>query len=194
MALAEVGTASSPSPATPTTPSSQTIQTHSDRLVSWYSGQSPERSYQGIGLPRRSAAPAVTAPSKQGNDSAREAGHTSVVRPLGMCWNCNKPGHYADTCPEPKKPRESTPTRTFDKSRTQYPGGSRTANVATHATSAAEKRVEFSTGGAIYWPALMAVRKADTRWIRRDQEYLIKNNFLMEDVVASVPGPNILLS
>ena len=54
--------------------------------------------------------------------------------------------------------------------------------------------MEFSPGGASYWPALMAVRKASTRWIRRDWEYMIRNNFQMEDVPASVLGPSILLS
>ncbi len=55
--------------------------------------------------------------------------------------------------------------------------------------------MEFSTGGADYWPASMvAVRKASTKWIRRDRDYLIRNNFLVEDIPACVPGPSILLS
>ena len=40
----------------------------------------------------------------------------------------------------------------------------------------------------------MAVRKASTKWIRRDRDYMIRNNFLVEDVPACVPGPSILLS
>ncbi len=40
----------------------------------------------------------------------------------------------------------------------------------------------------------MAVKKSDARWIRRDREFLIRNNFLKEDVPAGVPGPDILLS
>jgi hypothetical protein len=56
-------------------------------------------------------------------------------------------------------------------------------------------RVEFSTGGSGYWPAsLVAVRNASTKWVRRDRDYLIRNNFLVEDILGCVPGPNIILS
>jgi hypothetical protein len=177
VAFAAVRPTPSPSPS-PAPPSEQADDSgpghsfpfHGDRPVSRYSGQSPERSHHGTGPPRRSAAPAVTAPAKQENGMAREVGHTPEVRLAQECWNCNKPGHYASTCPDPKKPRGGTPTTSYDKSRTQYPGGSRTANVATPVKSGTEKRVEFSTGGADYWPALMAVRKADTTWIRCDRD------------------------
>ncbi len=133
-------------------------------------------------------------PPKQGNDSAREAGRTSEALLLGgtTCWNCGEQGHYSSTCPKPRKPRSDTPTR-YDKSKTAYPAGQRTANVANVAKPEAEKRVEFATGGNGYWAAV-AVRRSSTRWIRRDRAYMIRMNFLVEDVPGAVPGPDILMS
>ncbi len=102
-------------------------------------------------------------PPKQGNDLAREAGRTTEALLLGgtTCWNCGEQGHYSSTCTKPRKPRSDTPTR-YDKSKTAYPAGQRTANVANMAKPEPEKRVEFSTGGNGYWAA-MAVRRSSTR-------------------------------
>jgi hypothetical protein len=53
--------------------------------------------------------------------------------------------------------------------------------------------VEFSTGGADYWTASVAVRGTNSKWIRKEREYVIKMKFLVLDIPACVPGPNILL-
>ncbi len=138
--------------------------------------------------------PAVMTPSKQGNVLAKEAGRTTEALLLGgtTCWNCGEQGHYSSKCTKPRKPRVKTLIR-YDKSKASYPIGQRTANVAKEAKPEPGKQVEFSTGGDSYWAA-MAVRRSSTRWIRRDRAYMIRMNFLVEDVPGAVPGPDILMS
>jgi hypothetical protein len=190
VAFAAVGPPSTPSPATssPATPAGPVHQipaANADRTASRYSGQSPERPPRSTGPPRRSASPAVMAPPKTGNNSAREAGRTSEARLLGgtTCWNCGEQGHYSTNCPKPQKPRPDTPPNNrYDKSRTSHPGGQLTANVANAVKPESEKRVEFSTGGADYWTASVAVRGTDSKWIRKEREYLIRMKFLVLDI------------